>query len=73
MAWLNLAQRWPLHLTRRIRLRTASAEHTTGGWVDRAGDIAVENLYYFLALDIRVGHRHGGEQGAGVGVLRRVK
>src|SRR5476649_2767861 len=66
-----------LHLSIRHRLganrlgeRTARAQTAAARNIDRAGDLAGERESIALRLRIRL--RHGGEQGAGVGMGRPV-
>ena len=48
--------------------RAAAMEMTAGGRVDRVRYVALQ--HDALALRLRVGDRHGGEQGFGIGVQR---
>ena len=51
-------------------IRAARVKVTAAGWRQWAWDFALDIAVVPLALKARIGYRHGGEQGPGIGVFR---
>ena len=68
VAGADLAERRDLALASRLGIGTARMKGAARRWVDRARDIALQQL--FLAFDPRIGHGDRGQQGLGVRMQR---